>query len=443
MNGHSVASASLQDAFAAALARARQQPPPGGWFDVCAPCPQGPLGLLANAAALGAPYVFRLSSDRRRALLGVGQLLRVRRAGPDRLAAVAEAARAARAPWLLGLFSFDAAGSPRPFAPADFIVPQLLVEEQDGRRSVRLIGRVDDPGGAPSLWQALLARHAPPHPAGRVRFVEAPGSRVRWQREVSLAVRAIRAGELEKVVLARSALAVADGAFDAAAVAAALARTEQHATVFAVHRGHRTFVGATPELLVRVEGRQAEVDCLAGSAPRGATAAEDAVLGQALLGSAKNRREHDFVVTGVLAALRAAGATPVADAGPGLLRLPSVQHLLTPVRATLAEGVGPLEIAGFLHPTPAMGGTPPAAAQAWIARHERPPRGLFAGGVGYVRGEEGTFDVAIRCALLDGRRGRLWAGCGIVADSDPAEELRESHLKLRPMRRALREAGTP
>jgi len=445
MNGHSVANASLADRWQAARRDA------AGWFSVSQAVPERPLDLVARAQALGRPYVFWQSADRRLSLLGVGELLHLQASGPDRLEAVAEASRTLSAPILLGAFAFadrgPLAGPFAPFAPADFIVPQLLFEERNGQSALRLFGRGGDGGpaeAAPDLLAAFLATAPLAAAQARLRFADPPGSRDAWRDEVERAREAIRAGNMEKVVLARTSLALATRPIDAARVLRSLARREQDCSVFAVHRDGHTFLGATPELLVRVAGGVAEVACLAGSAPRGRTPQEDRIIGQELLGSAKNRAEHAFVVQAVEAALEQRGMHPDVPAAPGLMQLHSVQHLFTPVRALLGPRETIFTLAGALHPTPAMGGTPRRRAQAWIRDHEQVSRGLYSGGVGYWRDDgEGELDVSIRCALVRGSLATLWAGCGIVEDSDPEEELRETELKFRPLRQALREASGP
>lgn len=443
MNAHSVANASLAKLWHVARHDA------AGWFSADTACERAPLDVLPQAAALGRPYFFWQSADRSRSLLGVGELLRMQSAGADRLQAVAEAGRSLGAPILVGAFAFSGRGPLampfQPFAPADFIVPQLLFEELDGAFSLRLLGRsgaAETAGDALTVLQALLAQQPVVPARARLRFADRPGSRDIWQEEVRRAEAAIRGGGLQKVVLARTSLALSNRPIDVARVVAALSRRERDCSVFAVHRDARTFLGATPEGLLRVQGGVAEVPCIAGSAPRGTSADEDERLGADLLASPKNRAEHAFVVRAVAATLRQRGLEPDLPHAPRLLKLQSVQHLYTPVRARLAPNESFFALAAALHPTPAMGGTPREQAQAWISDHEASPRGLFSGGVGYWRqGGEGELDVAIRCGLVHGRAATLWAGCGIVQDSVPDEELRETELKFRPMRAALREAS--
>ncbi len=439
MNAHSVANASLVWKTARSEA--------AGWFSASCAFPEKPLDLLPQAQSLGRPYVFWQSADRSASLLGVGELMRLQAAGPDRLQAIAAASLSLSAPILLGAFGFSGKGPLTPpfgpFAPADFMVPQLLFEERGGEVSLRLLGRPEADGpAAPDVLAALMSSTPVAARDGRLRFADAPGSHGAWRDEVAHARAAIRGGELRKVVLARTSLALATQPIDPARVVRQLSLRQRDCNIFAFHREGRTFLGATPERLVRVAGGVAEVACLAGSAPRGKTPDEDSAIGRALAQSPKNRAEHAFVVTAVEAALRQQGLDPQVAAEPTLLRLQSVQHLYTPVRAVLGKQRTIFTLAGALHPTPALGGTPRELAQAWISEHEHAPRGLYGGAVGYFRqGGEGELDVAIRCALVRGGVATLWAGCGIVEDSDPDEELRETELKFRPLREALQEAS--
>jgi isochorismate synthase len=204
------------------------------------------------------------------------------------------------------------------------------------------------------------------------------------------------------------------------------------------------FLGATPERLVRLEGRFLKADCLAGSAPRGATEEEDRRLGEALLADAKERHEHALVVQAVREALAPVCSSFCAPETPGLLRMPNVQHLHTPVRGTLRGQTSILELVERLHPTPAAGGLPREAALPLIRRYEPFGRGWYAAPVGWLDAlGDGEFAVAIRSALIRGQEALLYAGCGIVAASDPDREYAESCLKLRPMLWALgdRERG--
>jgi isochorismate synthase len=213
-------------------------------------------------------------------------------------------------------------------------------------------------------------------------------------------------------------------------------------TLFAVCRGDRCFLGATPERLVRVRGGALHTAAVAGSAPRGLTAEDDARLGAGLLAGRKDRLEHDLVVEAIRDALSGMLETAPDTPEPVLLKVRNVQHLYTPYEGVLRRPHSVLELVDRLHPTPAVGGVPRDAALGWIRRHEGWDRGWYAGPVLWMdRAGEGESAVAIRSALLGETEGRLFAGCGIMADSDPDEEYAESMLKCRAMLSALNGAS--
>ena len=202
-------------------------------------------------------------------------------------------------------------------------------------------------------------------------------------------------------------------------------------------RGH-SFIGASPERLVRVSKGVLETEALAGSTRRGQSASEDAVLGAALLASEKDRREHQHVLDSIRRRLEPLGLVLNFPATPVLRKFANVQHLQTPVSATLPSGVGLLAALAPLHPTPAVGGTPREAAVALIGELEGFPRGLYAGAIGWVNARGGgEFLVGIRSALIEGDTARVYAGAGIVAGSDVQREYAETELKFRAMREAL------
>jgi isochorismate synthase len=258
--------------------------------------------------------------------------------------------------------------------------------------------------------------------------------RARWMRSVARLRRRMSAGDVAKVVLAREVTLRADRAFDDAAALARLREGYPNCTIFAWRRGGATFMGASPERLVRLEGRTVRTACLAGSTKRGATPMEDAELAAALLADRKERREHELVVGAVTDALAPICERVEAPREPAVAQMPNVQHLCTPVTATLRDGESALDVAQRLHPTPAVGGVPRDAALRLIGQEEPFDRGWYAGVVGWTdASEDGDFAVAIRSALVRGDEARLYAGCGIVAESDPAREHDESTMKLRPM----------
>ncbi|MBX4144911.1 isochorismate synthase, partial [Ralstonia pickettii] len=208
---------------------------------------------------------------------------------------------------------------------------------------------------------------------------------------------------------------------------------------FAVRREGACFVGATPERLARVAAGKVRTHALAGTTRRGATPDDDRALGAALMASAKERLEHALVVDAIRAALTPLSRALDVPAEPSLHRLPRLQHLSTPIRATLNADATLLQVIAALHPTPAVAGHPRDAALDHIRAHEGFDRGWYAAPVGWIDAHgNGDFIVALRSALVDGGACRLFAGCGIVADSEPVNEYQETELKLSGMQAAIR-----
>jgi menaquinone-specific isochorismate synthase len=250
-------------------------------------------------------------------------------------------------------------------------------------------------------------------------------------------VTAIKAGGLRKVVLARDLFATAAEPIDARVLLRRLAARYPDCFTFACDG----MVGATPELLVRRAGRQVSALVLGGTAPRGGDDTQDEALGSELLASAKNNEEHAYAVASIRDALGPLCDALEVEARPGLLKFPNLQHLGTQVRGTLADSQKPrsaLALAAAVHPPAAVCGTPTSAALELIRELEQMDRQRYAGPVGWVDAEgNGEWGIALRCAQLSGRTARLFAGCGIVAGSEPAAELAETLVKFQPMRGAL------
>jgi menaquinone-specific isochorismate synthase len=263
-----------------------------------------------------------------------------------------------------------------------------------------------------------------------------------WMAIVASTVEMIRQGAFEKVVLARDIQLThhdAQRAFDIGVTLQRLRESYPGAYVFAIQRGERFFVGATPEQLVlgHRDG-QIQTMALAGSARRGESEEEDAQIGMELLRSEKNNSEHAIVVAMVQEALEKHCTSVHASAAPELLKLRNLQHLKTPIAGELKPGRCILDIMADLHPTPAVGGYPRQAALEAIRHTEKLDRGWYAAPLGWIgMSGHGEFAVALRCGLIDGGQARLFAGCGIVADSDPQVEFAESCLKFQAMEHAL------
>lgn len=259
-----------------------------------------------------------------------------------------------------------------------------------------------------------------------------------WTRLVAETASAIRAGQFEKVVLAREEVVPLARPADIGAALRALGRRYPESGVFALWRQDQCFLGATPERLARVQSGSVAVDCLAGTAPRGRTPAEDARLADWLLHSGKNLHEHGVVREWLRARLAPLCTHLEVPAEPGLKRLANVQHLHTPLAGRLQAGQNILTVADALMPTPALAGSPQREAMVYIRDREGFDRGWYGGAVGWAGMDgSGEFMVAIRCALVRPLLAHLYAGAGIMGDSDPAAEWEETELKLRPMKQAL------
>ncbi|MCL2584643.1 MAG: isochorismate synthase [Streptosporangiales bacterium] len=265
-------------------------------------------------------------------------------------------------------------------------------------------------------------------------------SAMQHEQAVAAAVRRISGGELRKVVLARDLFASADRPLDQRVLLRRLADRYPDCYTFAC----AGLLGATPELLISRDGCEVSSLVLAGTMPRGAGAEEDARIARELLGSAKDNEEHAYAVSSLREVLEPLCEELVIAPHPQVLRLPNLQHLGTPVRGRLRAGGGErgsLALAAALHPTAAVGGTPTPAAVEVIRELESMDRDRYAGPVGWTDAEgNGEWGIALRCAQVEGAQARLFAGGGIVKDSDPATELAETQIKFRPMRTALEQA---
>jgi isochorismate synthase len=300
---------------------------------------------------------------------------------------------------------------------------QTLLAEDTARATEPEQARGDGSTGQPVVRNALPAHQ--------------------WKAVVRELAHEMQESDLEKVVLARECLVHAAQPFAPSSVLERLCATYPSCFVFAVARGSRTFLGATPERLVRLRAGEVQAMCLAGSIARGATPEEDLLLGERLLASAKDREEHAVVVRALAGGLAEVCTHVAPIEAPELLKVSNVQHLLTTVSGRAGAGRTVLDMVGNLHPTPAVGGYPREAALRLIREREGMDRGWYAGPIGWLdtRGD-GEFAVALRSALVHGSDASLFAGCGIVAGSDPDGEYDESCLKLRPMLAALG-ASTP
>ena len=315
------------------------------------------------------------------------------------------------------------------------VVPRVIVGRSAGRAWVTTIAPGEEP--LPSSVEAIATPREPITAPQNVVWGEGTRDNKAWQRAVAEAVERINRGELDKVVLARDIVGTSSAPIDPRALMSRLAERYPECWTFLVDG----LVGATPELLVRRRGDVVTSRVLAGTIRRGASVDLDDDLGEELLASDKDQEEHEYAVSSVAQALSVHCTDLDVPDAPRLLRLANVQHLATDVTGRIADDVPVLALAASLHPTAAVCGTPTERAAVLIRTLEGMDRSRYAGPVGWMDGRgDGELGIALRCGKVDPadkRRIRLFAGCGIVAGSDPASELAESNAKLEPMRWAL------
>lgn len=441
----------MTTAAAAALplvARTVALPPPAGWVQPAQPGPArsgaanlGLLDLLPGHEP-GLSWVRRGDG-----LVGWGEVARIDVAGASRFADAdaAWSALARRAvvrdevglpgcgPVAFGSFSF----SPDSPSGGTLVVPRVVVGRRGDTWWLTTIGV----GAVPPV--ARPRRHPAPETPGEVTYGDGALDPHEWSDAVAEAVKRIADGELDKAVLARDVTVVTQRPIDVRHLLRRLAARYPSCWTFAVDG----LVGATPEMLVRREKGLVTSRVLAGTIRRTGDDASDLALAATLARSSKDLEEHEYAVRSVADALAPACRSMNVPEAPYVLHLPNVMHLATDVTGVLDEA-GPdavpassLQLAQALHPSAAVCGTPRVEAAALIAELERMDRDRYAGPVGWIdAGGDGEWGIGLRSGRLDARdrrRMRLFAGCGIVAGSDPASELAESRAKLVPMQEAL------
>ena len=424
---------------------------------------QGLSGLVARTRPLDSdPDLLAVAGDDgvvfvhdRTGLAGVGVAARVAlprsggRADADAAAVVLGAigvddtvALPGSGPVALGALPFT------PTAPAELVVPRIVVgRADDGTRWVTTIATADDEPSTAEV-DAVVARGL----AGAVGFARDAGltpadegpatyelrserSPADWCEAVAETTRRIQAGEARKVVLARAVDVVTDRPLRAGAVLGQLRRSYPASHLFSVDG----FVGATPELLVARAGDRVRAHPMAGTAPRSGDPSTDARLAAALLASTNTRDEHRHTIDMVHDTLLPWCSYLDEEAEPSIVAMANVQHLATRLEGKLSSpAASVLELVTALHPTPAVGGAPREVALAMIDELEQLDRGRYAGPVGWVDAAgNGTWAVGIRSAELDGTTARVFAGVGVVADSEPASELAETRAKMQAVLGAL------
>ncbi|MDR3068841.1 MAG: isochorismate synthase [Cellulomonas sp.] len=372
-------------------------------------------------------------------LVGWGSAARIDVTGPDQIA-TAQAAWTAlvdravvrdevglpgTGPVAFGSFAFDPTT-----ADGLLVVPSVLVGRRDGQTWLTTVGPA-------ATRRTTVSVAAPVRAPGSVRYSSGALEPHGWADRVADAVAVIRSGGVDKVVLARDVVARTTDPLDVRWALDRLARRYGTCWTFCVDG----LIGATPELLVRTERGLVTSRVLAGTIRRTGDDEADLARAGVLAHSSKNLEEHEYAVRSVAGALAPYCTSANVPDVPFVLSLPNVLHLASDITGVLASATGSLELAAALHPSAAVCGTPAPAAADLIRQLEQMDRGRYAGPVGWTGADgDGEWGIALRSAQVDPtdpRTVRLFAGCGVVAASDPAAELAESEAKLEPMRYAL------
>ena len=352
--------------------------------------------------------------------------------------------------------AFDPEAAPHP--PWDGIpnsvalIPEILYTRKglNSHLTFNLVRRPDtDMRTVRTRWfemaRDLLSRLLYPQALDLTRTVRLPlrragddGAAHHWSAQVGAALNAIKRAEFEKVVLTRSVKVEAPTTFNLGRILAWLETRYPGCIHFAVPLADKMLVGVTPERLISLSSGTAVADAIAGTRPRQSEQSRPDNRLNPLLNDLKMRREQRLVVEGILGSLKPVSHDLITARQPLILSLPNVQHLWSPIQAKIRNGVTLLDLAERLHPTPAVSGMPRDRALQWLKTQGEQWRGWYTGAVGWAtRQGEGELAVALRCALLDGNTATLFAGAGILRESDPQQEYLETEWKLQSMLEAL------
>lgn len=426
---------------AAAFAALATGLPANTLVSVPLPLPPLPQDWLHRLPAKG-PWWYHARPARGEYLLGIGHACHWTSSGPQRLTALQHAFNGARRHWpgselaraFCG-FSFAPDSADSPFPNAVLAIPALLLRHVAGRSHAVLTA----PAGAlPATLRDLdvaHARHQATQLDGILSPVDSTLADQAWLARVGAALRDIDANRLAKVVLARRRQLRCTQRLPAAAVLNRLVAQQADSVVYGHGQGSLAFVGATPERLVRLHGRQASADALAGTAWPGSQSLDEG----------KNRHEQSLVVDAVMAALAAHGTKPPRQAATCARSAGRLSHLRNKISVHVRPGCSLFDLIASLHPTPAVGGWPTADARDWLKRHGEVRTAWYSGGFGWLDSAgNGDIAVALRSALIDGDRIELQAGAGIVAGSQALTELAETEAKFGTLLDALldRDADT-
>ncbi len=382
-------------------------------------------------------------------IVGWGEIARFEATGSERFTQLAaawnemrsqaiirdEVIRPGTGPVAFGTIGFSQATS----APSVLVVPRVVVGRRDGQAWLTVMTTADAPFTDPLELSDLAEDREPVHEPGHVTFGTGSLSESQWTDVVATAIELIHGETLEKIVLARDVVAHTEHPIDVRHLLGNLASLYENCWTFCVDG----MIGATPELLVRTEKGLVTSRVLAGTVQRSGDEETDTAHAAILAHSSKDLEEHEYAVRSVAQALRPYCSSMNVPETPFVLHLPNVLHLATDIAAVVdtAQGATSLSLASALHPTAAVCGTPTSVAAETILEIEGMDRSRYAGPVGWMGADgDGEWGIALRSAELDPHdpnQIRLFAGCGIVAASDPEAELAETHAKFAPMTQAL------
>ncbi|HEV3157395.1 MAG TPA: isochorismate synthase [Candidatus Baltobacteraceae bacterium] len=416
-----------------------------------------PLSVLARAGGRARGYWERPSVGE--AYVGFGAAITVQAGGDSRFGDIRAAFSDVRshlcgldggapaAPQVFTRFAFSGdLERARPFAPAHAEIPSVAYAASKDYGTIIVSAHLDAEVDFAQLANEIVTSVAIILSADRrfevssdvSGFSEVGGTLVSYPERMRATIAAIQRGEFEKLVLSAYRDLSFEETIDPLGVLSRARGRYPECMMFGVFDSDCAFVGATPEWLIRCNETTIVCDALAGSIWRGRTSTDDLLLAESLATSTTFRHEHRLVVDEIVRRLRHLDLDPMFAAEPSLRRFANIQHLFTEIRASRPKNFHVLDAVAMLHPTPAVGCMPYAAVDSAYARFEGFPRGLYAGPIGWFDLEgSGQFAVALRSALIDGKRARLYAGNGIVAESDPEHEMCELDRKFRPMFDAL------
>lgn len=380
----------------------------------------------------------------------------------ERISAFTSLSHSMAGPLFLGGYSFNDHNISKKwnqFGAARFVLPKWMLVRNGNLHLLTLIiekGELE----AYEIYQTVIEKitdflnlagklnQVPNHTVSEKNVLcslQHPDEHDRWIQKVETARTLIDEGKFEKIVLARNVEVESKCKIRPAVLSHNLRQKYPGCFNFMIQvDSHTTFLGATPERLASFQNGTLLTEGLAGTAVRGKSAIEDAAIANNLLQSEKDRSEHDFVVRAIDSSLRPFSYRIEHPRQPLIKKLQNVQHLFTPISASVKSGVAIHQLIEKLHPTPAVGGFPRDEAMRYIQHIDQVDRGWYAGPVGWFNlNGSGEFAVAIRSALLHDQRATLFAGCGIVKDSDPEKEWSETLSKLKPMLDALNQLEEP